>query len=317
MNKSIGAIADPKWNRDGLTGWDFGSLPESISIRRGGSTVSAYPGLCDPRFLSGNFSPSAPEARTVALRLFDSKDKALRQTKFGLIRLFVLANSRDLRTQARWLPQLDKIQAFSRGIPEFELTTALSEILAARALELDSTRDFPTNEGDFNRLMARGRTQIGGAVQEIAGWVVRFLENYQAARLAIEKRRGGPARDAAADAAAQLERLTAARFYLTTPWERFKEFPRYFKAIAMRFEKWENGGAAADATFTKELTSYWTRYCGALENAENAGVFDVELENFRWALEEYRVSLFAQRLGAAIKISPVRLEKIWEKVGLY
>ena len=56
------------------------------------------------------------------------------------------------------------------------------------------------------------------------------------------------------------------------------------------------------------------KYEKAEEEAENAGVFDPELENFRWAIEEYRVSLFAQRLGTSIKVSPVRLEKIWEKV---
>ena len=80
MNKSIGAVVDPQWNRDGLTTWDFGTLPESISIARGSLTVSAYPALCDPRFLTNSFSPSAPEARTVATRLFDSKDKAFRYT---------------------------------------------------------------------------------------------------------------------------------------------------------------------------------------------------------------------------------------------
>lgn len=315
MNRSIGAVVDPRWNRDGLTTWDFGSLPESVSISRGGLTVSAYPGLCDPRFLTNNFSPSAPEARTVSLRLFDSPDKATRNTKLGLTRLFALANNRDLKTQARWLPQLDKMQAFSRAIADFDLTTALAELIAARALDLDSLQRLPANEGEYNRLANKGRSQIGFAVQEVAPWIVRFLENYQEARLAIEKRRGGPAKNAATDAAAQLARLTPPRFHLTTPWERLKEFPRYFKAISLRFDKWQNGGAAADANFTQELNAYWTRFSEAAERAENAGVFDVELENFRWALEEYRVSLFAQKLGTAMKISPVRLEKIWEKVG--
>ncbi len=315
MNKSIGSVVDPKWNRDGLTTWDFGTLPESISISRGSLTVSAYPALCDPRFLTNSFAPSAPETRTVALRLFDSKDKAFRQTKLGVVRMFNLANSRDLKTQARWLPQLDKLQTFSRAIADFDLTAALAETIGARALDLDDAPSLPSNEGEFNNLAKRGRDRIGYATQDVAGWIVRFLENYQEARLAIEKRRGGAANAVAVDAAKQLERLTAPRFYLTTPWNWLKEFPRYFKAIALRFEKWQNGGAAADAAFAQELNAYWERYCEAFERNENAGIFDPELETFRWALEEYRVSLFAQKLGTAMKISAVRLEKQWEKIA--
>jgi len=315
MNKSIGAVVDPQWNRDGLTTWDFGTLPESISIARGSLTVSAYPALCDPRFLTNSFSPSAPEARTVATRLFDSKDKAFRYTKLGVIRLFNLANSRDLKTQARWLPQLDKLQTFSRAIADFDLTSAIAETIGARALDLDDATSLPANEGEFNDLAKRGRERIGYATQDVAGWIVRFLENYQEARLAIEKRRGGAANAVAVDAASHLARLTEPRFYLTTPWNWLKEFPRYFKAISARFEKWQNGGAATDAAFARELNAYWERYCEALERNENAGIFDPELETFRWALEEYRVSLFAQKLGTAMKISAVRLEKQWEKTA--
>ena len=93
-----------------------------------------------------------------------------------------------------------------------------------------------------------------------------------------------------------------------------KEYPRYFKAIQARFEKFFNGGARTDRQFTSELRDYWDRYESAAADAETAGIVDGELENFRWALEEYRVSLFAQKLGTAIKVSPTRLEKIWEKV---
>jgi ATP-dependent helicase HrpA len=108
--------------------------------------------------------------------------------------------------------------------------------------------------------------------------------------------------------------LLAPRFYLTTPWEQLKEYPRYFKAIVARLEKWSNGGAQTDAQYAAELEEYWTRYEEATRRAEALGVLVPELETFRWAIEEYRVSLFAQRLGTAIKVSPVRLEKMWDKI---
>ncbi len=312
MNKSIGAVVDPKWNRDGLTTWDFGELPESISISRGGLTVAAYPALCDPRFLTNDFSPGANASKTLALRLFDSKDKAMLHTRLGVARLFSLANMRDLKTQARWFPQIDKLRAYSRSIPEFDYDAAIAETIGARAIDLDIV-SLPKDEGEYNALAKKGRARIAYAVQEIAPWSLRFLEAYQEARLAVERQRNGVAREVAEDVAKQIERLLEPRFYLTTPWEWLKEYPRYFKAIVARFEKWFNGGSKTDPGFTRELNEYWTRYEEAKQRADNAGIVDLELETFRWALEEYRVSLFAQKLGTAIKVSPVRLEKMWEK----
>ena len=168
--------------------------------------------------------------------------------------------------------------------------------------------------GAVNALSEKGRKRVGLAVQDLVGWTSRFLEAYQEAGLAIERFRNGPADSVARDCSEQIARLVAPRFYLTTPRRWLNEYPRYLKAIPLRFDKFLNGGSKTDPDFTLELAEYWSRYEKAEEEAENAGVFDPELENFRWAIEEYRVSLFAQRLGTSIKVSPVRLEKIWEKV---
>lgn len=313
MNRSIGGAVDPKWSRDGLTKWDFGTLPDSVALKRGGLVVSAFPALCDPRFLSSDFNPDDASGKTLALRLFDSRDKALRQNLLGIQRLFTLDNMRDLRTQARWFPGVEKLRVYAQSIPEFDFDSAMAELIAARALDLDLL-DLPTNEGEYNTVAAEGRKRIGLAVQELVGWAGRFLEAYQESRLAVERYRRSHADAVARDCALQIERLLKPRFYLETPWQWLREFPRYFKAIPMRFDKFINGGARSDPGFTRELEGYWARYEEAAENAESAGIFDPELENFRWSLEEYRVSLFAQKLGTSIKISPVRLEKIWEKV---
>ena len=313
MNRSIGSVVDPKWSRDGLTNWDFGTLPDSITITRGGLTVSAYPAICDPRFLTSDFSPGDDSGKTVALRLFDSKDKALRHSYWGIARLFSLSHMRDLRTQARWIPQIEKMRVYSRSIKEFDIDSALAELIGLRALELDIV-SLPTTASAYEALDRRGASRLGGAVTEVTGWIARFMESYQEARLAIERRRGGPADSVVRDVQTQLSRLLEPRFYLTTPWEWLKEYPRYLKGIVVRFEKWQNGGAKSDASFTEELAEYWNQYEEAFERAENAGILVPELETYRWALEEYRVSLFAQKLGTSIKISPVRLARIWEKV---
>jgi ATP-dependent helicase HrpA len=43
---------------------------------------------------------------------------------------------------------------------------------------------------------------------------------------------------------------------------------------------------------------------------------DAALEEYRWLLEELRVSLFAQQLGTRVSVSEQRLQRFWqEKVG--
>jgi ATP-dependent helicase HrpA len=82
----------------------------------------------------------------------------------------------------------------------------------------------------------------------------------------------------------------------------------------MRFEKLRSGGEVADRQGTEELRRYWQKYLDRKELHDLAGIADPELDVFRWMIEEYRVSLFAQRLGTSMKVSPQRLDKQFEKV---
>lgn len=174
---------------------------------------------------------------------------------------------------------------------------------------------IPKNEGDFNRVVAAGRKRIGGAAAEVTFWAKAFLEAYQAARLAIEKNRSPLFDGARTDARRLFERLLYPGFYRTTPWEWLREYPRYFKGVAARYEGILGGKSATDRLNSAELASYWARYDTTKAREEDAGIFDSELETFRWMLEEYAVSLYAQKLGTSVKVSAVRLEKQWEKTA--
>ncbi|HMB60078.1 MAG TPA: DUF3418 domain-containing protein, partial [Xanthomonadales bacterium] len=56
---------------------------------------------------------------------------------------------------------------------------------------------------------------------------------------------------------------------------------------------------------------WWSKY---LDYLEQEGVYDHALDVYRWLVEEYRVSLFAQKLGTAEKVSPKRLAAAWQNV---
>ena len=114
------AIDDPRWNRDGLTSWDFDELPVEIDVARGRLAMKAYPALVDGE-------------TSVALRLLDSPHRAAHETRFALRRLFLLAAWREVKTQVDWLPGLDKAQPAAALIPGFDLRQQLADLLAARA----------------------------------------------------------------------------------------------------------------------------------------------------------------------------------------
>ena len=155
------------------------------------------------------------------------------------------------------------------------------------------------------------QNEIVLAVQEVTKVVVPLLESYHQAKLAIEQHKPHPA---TLEAEEHLARLTPPGFLTATDWNTLREYPRYFRAVPMRFEKLRSGGEAADRQSVEELDRYWKQYLERRKLHELAGIADPELEQFRWMIEEYRVSLFAQRLGTSIKVSPQRLDKQLERV---
>ena len=117
--------------------------------------------------------------------------------------------------------------------------------------------------------------------------------------------------EATADAAQQLQRLMPKRFLAVTPWPQLQHFARYLKAIVLRLDKLR-ADPARDAQRLAELRPQEQRYWRLL--AERKGAADERMLEFRWLLEELRVSLFAQELRTPQPVSVKRLEKAWSQL---
>ncbi|WP_313059651.1 DUF3418 domain-containing protein, partial [Pseudomonas rhodesiae] len=111
----------------------------------------------------------------------------------------------------------------------------------------------------------------------------------------------------------QLSNLVYPGFVRETPAQWFKELPRYLKAIELRLEKLPSQ-VQKDRVWSGELSGLWTQYQNRLNKHAQEGKRDPQLELYRWWLEEYRVSLFAQQLGTKVPISDKRLSKQWSLV---
>ncbi|HEU4779873.1 MAG TPA: DUF3418 domain-containing protein, partial [Steroidobacteraceae bacterium] len=156
----------------------------------------------------------------------------------------------------------------------------------------------------FDARIASLRGGIGLPAQEISRAVQSSLERLGRILMALPK----ASAPAAADVRSQLAWLVPAGFLLTTPWERLQECSRYLQAIEQRLEKLGRD-PRRDAQLAAEIAPIEGRYRDRVK-AER-GMSPPGEDEFRWMLEEFRVSLFAQQLGTRARISARRLADAW------
>jgi ATP-dependent helicase HrpA len=118
----------------------------------------------------------------------------------------------------------------------------------------------------------------------------------------------------AADARAQLANLVYKGAFSATPWDQLQHLPRYLKALAVRLGKFP-GDPERDAKHAAGIAELWKLYQDRADKLRKAGMSDPKLEEFRWQIEELRVSLFAQELRTPFPVSVKRLKKIWDAIA--
>jgi ATP-dependent helicase HrpA len=148
---------------------------------------------------------------------------------------------------------------------------------------------------------------IANEVARLAGVI---LSEYATAARKIKDSKHAP--EASADCAQQLQRLVPKQFIATTPWPQLQHCARYLKAITLRLDK-VRADPARDAARLAELRPQEQRYWRLV--AERKGVQDARMLEFRWLLEELRVSFFSQELRTPQPVSVKRLDKAWSQLN--
>jgi len=273
------------------TAWTFGELPELMEVRRGAQSLVGFPALVD----GGD---------AVTIEVFDEPALAAAKHRSGLRRLFALQLKDALKYLEKNIPDLQKM-----AVAYMPLGTA--EELRAQVIEVAIERAFlqeplPTDEASFKRRLEEGRGRLTLIANEIARLGGAILVDYAQAARKIKDTKVQP--EAVADAAQQLQRLMGKRFIADTPWPRLQHFSRYLKAIVMRLDKLR-ADPARDAQRLAELRPQEQRYWRLV--AERKGAVDERMSEFRWLLEELRVSFFAQELRTPQPVSVKRLDKLW------
>ncbi|WP_175817512.1 ATP-dependent RNA helicase HrpA [Burkholderia diffusa] len=279
---------------ENLTTWNFGKLPELLEIRRRGQTLYGYPALVD-------------RGTHCDVEVFDSPEEAARIHRAGLRRLFALQLKEPIKFLEKNLPGLREMamQYMSLGTQD-ELRDQLIDTALDRACLQDP---LPDDDASFHARRDEGRSRLNLLAQEIARLVGQILAEY--AGLAKKLAQAKPFAQAHADLQQQLAALVGKRFVIDTPYVQLAHFPRYLKGIALRIDKLK-ADPARDAKQSGELLPLVQQYQRAV--SQRGGVADPRLAEFRWLLEELRISLFAQELRTPMPVSVKRLHKVWESM---
>ena len=276
------------------TAWTFGELPELMEVRRGAQSLIGFPALID-------------HGDGVSIEVFDEPAVAAAKHRAGLRRLFALQLKDALKYLEKNIPDLQKM-----AVAYMPLGT--SEELRAQIIDVALDRAFlqeplPEDDAAFKRRIEEGRGRLTLIANEVARLAGAILTDYAMAVRKIKDTKIQP--EATADAAQQLQRLIGKRFIADAPWSQLQHFSRYLKAITLRLDKLR-ADLARDAAKLAEFRPQEQRYWRLV--AERKGAVDDRMLEFRWLLEELRVSFFAQELRTPQPVSVKRLDKAWAQL---
>jgi ATP-dependent helicase HrpA len=285
--------------REGIRTWDFGDLPPTITFTRGGRKVTGYPALAD-------------DGDSVAIRLFDVEQAAQASMRAGVVRLMRLTLKAQLGQLEKGLKGFDQAALQLRGIagPD-DLHADLVSAICDRAFIGDD--ELPRGLKAFEEQVKRARTRLP-AVSEAALRLFSAIaaEQHQLS-LALGAAKGNLSRPAS-DIRAQNQRLICKGFFSATPWPQLAQLPRYLKAAQLRLQKYP-ANSERDGKHAASIAELWGRYETRLDQQRKAGAVDPRLLDFRWQIEELRVSLYAQELKTPFPVSYKRLDKLWTAMG--
>ncbi len=277
------------------TAWTFGELPELMEISKGGQTLIGFPALVDVQ-------------DAVTIEVFDEPDVAANKNRAGLRRLFALQMKDALKYLEKNIPDLQKMAvAYMPLGTADELKTQIIDVALDRAFLMDP---LPNDETTFKRRIEEGRGRLTLIANEVARLAGTILLEFGAATRKIKDTKNAP--DATADCTQQLQRLMPKNFMAATPWPQLQHCARYLKAVTLRLDKYR-ADPARDAQRLTELKPQEQRYWRLV--AERKGAQDARMLEFRWLLEELRVSFFAQELRTPQPVSIKRLEKAWGQLN--
>ena len=281
-----------EFERDNVTMWDIGTLPESIKFARGKQQLTGYLGL------------QKEKDGRIALRLFDTSAAAEQAHRLGVIELMKLQLKEQVKDLNKGIQGFTQAAMLLKHINADTLRDDLTQAVCDRAFIGED--ELPRNEKAFKEQIKRARSRLPAVKEALS----RYLQETAAAYAELNGKLGKhPLTHLMRQ---RLQTLLAAGFATRTPWAQWPRLPIYLKAMTLRLEKYSGNPArdAAREADIQELEQMWQEKIDSLVK-QGQPVSD-DLAAFKWMIEELRVSLFAQELKTPYPVSVKRLLKEWD-----
>lgn len=284
-----------EFERDNVTAWDIGTLPESIKFARGKQQLTGYLGL------------QKEKDGRIALRLFDTSAAAEQAHRLGVIELMKLQLKEQVKDLNKGIQGFTQAAMLLKHINADTLRDDLTQAVCDRAFIGED--ELPRNEKAFKEQIKRARSRLPAVKEALS----RYLQETAAAYAELNGKLGKhPLTHLLRQ---RLQTLFAAGFATRTPWAQWPRLPIYLKAMTLRLEKYSGNPArdAAREADIQELEQMWQEKTDGL--VKQGLPVSNDLAAFKWMIEELRVSLFAQELKTPYPVSVKRLWKEWEGVN--
>ena len=281
-----------EFERDNVTAWDIGTLPESIKFARGKQQLTGYLGL------------QKEKDGRIALRLFDTSAAAEQAHRLGVIELMKLQLKEQVKDLNKGIQGFTQAAMLLKHINADTLRDDLTQAVCDRAFIGED--ELPRNEKAFKEQIKRARSRLPAVKEALS----RYLQETAAAYAELNGKLGKhPLTHLMRQ---RLQTLLAPGFATRTPWAQWPRLPIYLKAMTLRLEKYSGNPSrdAAREADIQELEQMWQEKTDGLVK-QGQPVSD-DLAAFKWMIEELRVSLFAQELKTPYPVSVKRLMKVWE-----
>ncbi len=278
----------------------FAEVAEKTQQKIAGLSMTVYPALVE-------------EGGVVKEHRFPTQAEAEYQHRRALQRLLLQQLAEPAKFLRGKLPGLTELGLLYRDMGRVD---ALVEDILLASLDsciLEGETNLPRDGAALASLAEKKRGAWAEHAERLARLVLDILKLWHGLQKRFKGRIDLAQAVALNDIKAQLGNLVYPGFVRETPGEWLKELPRYLKAIEQRFDK-IGAQLQRDRVWSGELAGYWEQYQARLAKHAQEGKRDSELQTFRWMLEEYRVSLFAQQLGTKMAVSDKRLNKQWTQV---
>ena len=278
-----------EFERDNVTAWDIGTLPESIKFARGKQQLTGYLGL------------QKEKDGRIALRLFDTSAAAEQAHRLGVIELMKLQLKEQVKDLNKGIQGFTQAAMLLKHINADTLRDDLTQAVCDRAFIGED--ELPRNEKAFKEQIKRARSRLPAVKEALSHYLQETAAAYAELNSKLSKH---PLTHLMRQ---RLQTLLAAGFATRTPWAQWPRLPIYLKAMTLRLEKYSSNPArdAAREADIQELEQMWQEKTDGLVK-QGQPVSD-DLAAFKWMIEELRVSLFAQELKTPYPVSVKRLLK--------